>query len=210
MNRNSTTPRALVGSTPRRTVLKGIGATGAAAVASSFFIPSFGRAQQSGVLRVGLAGRDLGTVHPHQATGAQDTAIVDTMFNGLVRYNPTQVSIEAIEPDLAESWSASDDRKQFTFKLRQGVQWHKGYGEVTSADVKFSLEFVRKNPQSSFRLIYANVIKVDTPDKYTVVITLKNPVPAPISTADIPSFKSSSDIIAARCLKSGRLPIRIA
>lgn len=177
MNRNMKTPRALVGSTSRRTILKGIGAASAATVASGFLIPSMGRAQQSGVLRVGLAGRDLGTVHPHQATGAQDTAIVDTMFNGLVRYNPTDVSIAAIEPDLAESWSASDDRKQYSFKLRQGAQWHKGYGEITSADVKFSLEFVRENPQSSFRSIYANIAQVDTPDKYTVVVTLKTADP---------------------------------
>lgn len=161
----------------RRTVLKGLGASGAAAAAPAVLIPSRASAQQSGVLRVGLAGRDLGSAHPHQATGAHDTAVVDTMFNGLVRYNPTEVSIEAIEPDLAESWSASDDRTQYTFKLREGAEWHRGYGEVTSADVKFSLEFVSTNPQSSFRSIFANLDRVDAPDKYTVVVNLKNPDP---------------------------------
>ena len=111
------------------------------------------------------------------ATGAQDTAVLDPIFSGLLRYLPTQVSIAAIEPDLAESWESSDDRKRFTFKLRQGVKWHKGYGEVTSEDVKFSIEHARDNPQSSFQAIYANVARIDTPDKYTVIVSLKIPDP---------------------------------
>jgi len=160
-------------STARRTLLKGLGATGATVALGRVMTPRLGRAQESGVLRVGLAGRDMGTLHPHVATGAQDTAVVDSLFNGLVRYRPTEVSIAAIEPDLAESWEASDDRRQYTFRLRQGVQWHHGYGEVTAEDVRFSLTFVRDDPQSTFSSIYANVERVDTPDKYTAVVTLK-------------------------------------
>jgi peptide/nickel transport system substrate-binding protein len=46
----------------------------------------------------------------------------------------------SVLPQLAESWDISDDGLTCTFYLRQGVQWHKGYGEFTSADVKFTLE----------------------------------------------------------------------
>ena len=35
-----------------------------------------------------------------------------------------------IESDLAESWEATDNNLVWTFKLRKGVQWQHGYGEV--------------------------------------------------------------------------------
>jgi peptide/nickel transport system substrate-binding protein len=43
-----------------------------------------------------------------------------------------------IQPWLAESWSISDDFLTWTFKLREGVQFHKGYGEMTAEDVVYS------------------------------------------------------------------------
>lgn len=38
-------------------------------------------------------------------------------------------------PSLAESWETNDDRSEWTFSLREGVQFHHGWGEFTSADV---------------------------------------------------------------------------
>jgi peptide/nickel transport system substrate-binding protein len=38
-------------------------------------------------------------------------------------------------PMLAEEWSISDDFLTWTWKIRQGVQFHKGYGEMTVEDV---------------------------------------------------------------------------
>jgi hypothetical protein len=87
--------------TSRRSVLKGLGASGAAIALAKVGTPSRGQAQEPGVLRVGLSGRDMGTLHPAVATGGQDTAVIDAIFSGLVRYRPTEVSTEALEPDLA-------------------------------------------------------------------------------------------------------------
>ena len=36
---------------------------------------------------------------------------------------------------LAESWEVSPDLLTWTFRLREGVQWHKGFGEFTAQDV---------------------------------------------------------------------------
>ena len=41
---------------------------------------------------------------------------------------------------LAESWEISDDFLTWTFKLNKGVQFHKGYGEMTSEDVVWSMQ----------------------------------------------------------------------
>ena len=50
----------------------------------------------------------------------------------LLRNDPTT---GAAGPGLAASWSFSDDFTQWDFELREGVQFHFGNGEFTSADV---------------------------------------------------------------------------
>jgi peptide/nickel transport system substrate-binding protein len=40
-----------------------------------------------------------------------------------------------IIPQLAVSWEAANDFKDWTFKLRKGVQFHHGWGEFTAKDV---------------------------------------------------------------------------
>jgi len=46
-------------------------------------------------------------------------------------YPPTDEYI----PQLAESWVIAPDLTKITFKIRQGVPWHKGYGDVTAEDI---------------------------------------------------------------------------
>lgn len=61
------------------------------------------------------------------------------VFNNLVIFDPKQAQnrLDNIIPDLAENWSSSDDGKQLTFKLRNGVKWHDGK-PFTAHDVKCS------------------------------------------------------------------------
>jgi peptide/nickel transport system substrate-binding protein len=58
------------------------------------------------------------------------------IFSHLVTYN---VEYTEIIPDLAESWSISDDNLTWTFNLRPGVTWHDG-SAFTADDVIFSIE----------------------------------------------------------------------
>lgn len=44
----------------------------------------------------------------------------------------------AFIPRLAEKWQSSPDMKEWTFFLRQGVQFHNGFGEFTAKDVVHS------------------------------------------------------------------------
>src|SRR5215471_21841890 len=57
------------------------------------------------------------------------------VFNNLVVFDPNvkQNSLKSIVPDLAESWSWSEDGTELTFKLRDGVKWHDGK-PFTAAD----------------------------------------------------------------------------
>lgn len=61
---------------------------------------------------------------------------LNKIFGHLVTYN---IEYSEILPDLAESWSVSDDSLTWTFNLREGVTWHDGT-PFTAEDVVFSLE----------------------------------------------------------------------
>jgi len=104
--------------------------------------------------------------------------------NALARAQRTQIMysylVQAdkdlrIQPDLAEKWEISPDGKTYTFSLRKGVKFHNGR-ELTSEDVKYSIERIRDpNKASQGKALMASVDNVDTSDKYTAKITLKEP-----------------------------------
>jgi len=135
-------------------------------------------AAEKKVLTVGMAALDAGRLDPHLTATTPDKALLNWLFNGLVRMKPGSMIPETIEPDLAESWTSSPDGKEWTFKLRQGVQCHHGYGEFTADDVVYSLARSADPKRSAFSSDYKDFEKVEAVDKYTARITLKNPVPS--------------------------------
>lgn len=103
---------------------------------------------------------------------SNDTGLGPMIYENLVEYKADGT----VGPQLAESWEISDDGLTYTFKLREGVQWHKGYGEFTSEDVKFSIERHGDEALASVNaenIGLSNIASVECPDKYTVVIKLK-------------------------------------
>jgi len=89
-----------------------LGLSTAAAIAPAF---------AQGTVRVAL-GTTLSQLDPAKTTIGDEYVYVHLVFNGLSRIDPDMT----VKPDLAESWSASDDLKTWTFKLRQGVKFHHG------------------------------------------------------------------------------------
>lgn len=83
---------------------------------------------------------------------------------------------DEVNPGLAKSYDVSDDGLVWTFNLRQGVQFHHGYGELTSEDVKFSIERMVDMGRGAAYLWFP-VKSIDTPDDYTAKFTLKYQIP---------------------------------
>ena len=133
---------------------------------------------QEKVVREALKASDIRSLDPHYGTTTIDYACIDPMFNALVRFRPADINPERIEPDLAERWESSKDGLVWTFYLRKGVKFHKGYGELTSEDVKFSLEKAANKATSGFAADYAALAKVEALDKYTVRLTFKSSIPS--------------------------------
>lgn len=117
--------------------------------------------------------RDISSLDPPFDRGAPDYPLMIQVFNGLVRYKPGRTDIE---PDLAERWTVSGDGLVYTFALRRGVKFHKGYGELTSRDVKFSFERVADPASRSVHWERMSAIKqVEVVDDYTVRLHLAAP-----------------------------------
>jgi peptide/nickel transport system substrate-binding protein len=85
-----------------------------------------------------------------------------------------------LAPMLATSWSVSEDFITWTFKLRKGVQFQKGYGEMKASDVAWSHEMIatsERHPRASdAKDIWLNENgSVTTPDDYTIVLNTGEP-----------------------------------
>ncbi len=132
---------------------------------------------QKKTLSVGMASADAGKLDPHLTATTPDKGLLHWMFNGLVRFRPGTSSPETIESDIAETWSSNPTATEWTFKLRQGVQCHHNYGEFTAEDAVYSIKRAATKATSSFSNDFSAVDSVTAPDKYTVKVTLKNPVP---------------------------------
>ena len=64
-----------------------------------------------------------------------------------VQYDPTLEYAIGIHPttseyvpELAHRWEANDDLSEWTFYLREGIQFHNGWGEVTADDFLHTIE----------------------------------------------------------------------
>ena len=109
------------------------------------------------------------------------------VFNNLVIFNQhvPQNRVETIVPDLAASWSWSEDGTELSFKLRGGVKWHDGK-PFTAADVKCTYDLLTGKAQEKLRLNYReawflNIDQVTTSGDGEVTFHLKHPQPALIS-----------------------------
>ena len=105
------------------------------------------------------------------------------VFNNIVLFDQQipQNSLASIVPDLATAWSWSEDGRELTFKLHQGVKWHDGK-PFTAADVKCTWDRLRGADADKFRINprkawYRNVEGITTNGDYEVTFHLQRPQP---------------------------------
>lgn len=147
----------------------------AAALSAGLSVAMPAAAQQE--LKVGAFGTDATRLDPHVSTTGADVYLFTFIYNGLVRFRPGSMDPATLEPDLAERWETSPDGLTWTFFLRKGVQFHGGYGELTSEDIVYSLSRAADPKASGSSASFAAFKSVEAVDAYTVRITLKEAVP---------------------------------
>src|SRR5574341_2537798 len=157
----------------RRAFLQRAGAAAAAAVAAPL-IPS-SRAVAAAERLVVAVGQ-WGTETPFAWRSVQaEKPLWDCVYDALIMRDAKTFEYR---PGLSTEWKPSNEMRTWTFKLRSGIKFHEGWGELTAEDVKFTVEQNLK-PDSGggsapfFRL---NLDRIETPATLTVVMHFKNRV----------------------------------
>ncbi|MDE1158191.1 MAG: ABC transporter substrate-binding protein [Neorhizobium sp.] len=132
------------------------------------------------MLVVGLSMNNILTLDPAAITGKETVQVLANIYDNLVALDA--VNRSQVDPQLAESWTISDDKTTITFKLRDGATFASG-NPVTSADVVWSLKRLMKLnlAQASFLKTHgfsaANAdASFSAPDEHTVVVKLPKKV----------------------------------
>lgn len=146
-----------------------------------------------------VQGSDIDTLDPAISRSVPSYNVIDHLFNRLIAWDGRDRS--NFVADLAESWSRSEDGKQWTFVLRQGIKFHDGT-DFNAEAVKFNLDRIR-DPKlgSPHRSYYADILSVDALSPYQVSVTTKNPSPTML---ELLAKESSSINSPAAVAKYGR------
>jgi ABC-type transport system substrate-binding protein len=161
-------------------------------------LPTVVHAKETGQITF-VQGSDIDTLDPAISRSVPSYNVIDHLFNRLIAWDGKGRS--NFVPDLAESWSRTEDGKQWTFVLKQGIKFHDGT-DFNAEAVKFNLDRIRYPKLGSpHRSFYADILSVDAVSPYQVQITTKNPSPTML---ELLAKESSSMSSPAAVAKYGR------
>ncbi|MCP5001310.1 MAG: ABC transporter substrate-binding protein [Hyphomicrobiales bacterium] len=111
----------------------------------------------------------FGTIDPAKINDYTEYMAAVNLYDGLTTVN----SAGQVVPQLAESWSVSDDNKKYTFKLKSGATFQDG-SSVEAKDVVFSMQrmlSINEGPSHLFADLI-NPENVKAIDGHTVEVAL--------------------------------------
>lgn len=157
----------------RRDAMK-IGAGAAAAAA----MPTTSWGAGENVLRAAFSAKNIRTLDPHYMRQGADAWTNRSVHNCLMDPpNGTfKLGMEDVQGELATGWNVSKDSRVWTLDLREGVLWHKGYGELTADDVVFSYQRMSQK-KSRYSVFLQNMKEVKATGKHQVQFVLNDPDP---------------------------------
>lgn len=118
---------------------------------------------------------DITSLDPAESFEFAGSDLSRNVYNGLVNIDPMNLEGGYI-PDLAESWTVSEDGRTITFTMRDGVKFHSG-NPVRAEDAEFSLRravILNKTPSfilTQFGFTPENVEETIVADGNTLSIT---------------------------------------
>ena len=130
---------------------------------------------------------------PHIVTGVPEHHILISLCEGLTIPNPNQNDMNGYMAGTAESWSISDDGKEYIFNINKNAKWSNG-DPVTADDFVWSWKRIltaslgSQYPDMLYYLEGAyeyhngliddfDLVGVKSIDEHTLQVNLKNPTP---------------------------------
>ena len=124
-------------------------------------VPAFGGSYTEALIGEPLA------INPVDApSNPTDADLVALVYSGLFRFNNLEVV-----PDLAESYSWSDDKKTLTVKLREDAYFHHGRPLIAD-DVLYTIEAIQDKNRNSLLAPLFRGVTATAIDSHTVQFTL--------------------------------------
>lgn len=153
------------------------GGRGEPATVEAPVVPGFGGTYVEGALGA------PSTLNPLLARTQAEQDLARLLFRGLTRVDGSGTA----QPDLAASWSVSDDGLTYTFTLRDDARWHDGE-PVTAQDVRFTVGLVQdpEFPGDEALARFWRGVVVSVPSADTVVFQLLEPFAAFPTYAALP------------------------
>ena len=126
------------------------------------------------VLRIGNSG-EVQFLDAAKSQSGTDIIFSELMYSRLLQYDATMMDPK---PDIAESWTTSEDGKTYTFKIRDDVKFHNGKA-VTAEDIEYSWDRCRNEIADKGRCKgeLNDVVSFAATGKYELQVTLTNPTP---------------------------------
>lgn len=157
----------------RRSLLTGAVSTAAIAALSACGVGEgvdLGTASDPLSLKAAIAG-EPDQLDPHQTSSYFSFQVLENVFDTLVEPDEDLV----LQPALAESWEVSDDQLEWTFRLREGVEFHDGT-PLTAEDVVYSYRrIIDEELANAWKLTM--IESVEAADDHTVVLRVTAPSP---------------------------------
>ncbi len=129
---------------------------------------------------------DMGNIDPAFRPALEDEMVGDAVYEGLVSFKPGTWDLVNT---LAESFESSPDHLRYHFKLKRGIPFHKGFGEVTASDVKYSFERIAGLTKPNLHAVYQGDFKglqeVKVESRHAGTIMLKRPF-SPLLRSTLP------------------------
>jgi peptide/nickel transport system substrate-binding protein len=155
-----------LGMTPRAlgTVLvsAGVAVPGSIAAAAAM--------QEAGGTMAFAVSSDPETLDPHITSNGAAWEVFNQIYSSLV-YRDLDLTYKGL---LAESWDVSEDNKEITFKLREGITFHDG-SEFNADSVKFTIERLAEIGAKSPIYDMALAITAEVVDPLTVKLVFETP-----------------------------------
>ncbi len=176
------------GKITRREFMTRVSALGLMAAVSPVLLGSKAQAatpKRGGKVIIGSAGGSTtDSLDPGTLAHTMPQTINQTLRSNLVEVNYKGEPV----PELAESWEASPDAAKWTFKLRQGVEFHNGK-TMDAEDVVYSFNVHRgADTKSAAKGVVEPIQEIKADGKDSVIFTLKE------GNADFPFIASDYHI----------------
>lgn len=109
------------------------------------------------------------TINPILNNDKSVSYILDLVYDSLFEFDENY----NLQPKLVDSYNISSDNKSVDITLKDNIKWHNGKS-LTSKDVKYTYNLIKKNKESSYYDLVSNISKITTNGDRKLTIDFKN------------------------------------